>query len=224
MSHIYDDLQFPAPPTDRPYTFINMVATIDGKTVIGDRNESVAGLGSKVDQELMDKIEAAADCVLLGAQTLRATSRNWNPKAPIRVAVTKSGKVPFDAKFFSAPEAQAYLACAAKSKVDPPESVQVIRAGKEEVDPQWLVRYLRSEIGVKNLHILGGSEINALFLEKDLVDELFLTLAPKVKLGRELPTYAGGHPLPKSSLQNYDLIEHHAVESEIFLRYRRRRD
>ena len=56
------------------------------------------------------------------------------------------------------------------------------------------------------------------------MDELFLTMAPKVKLGRELPTYAGGDPLPKSNLQNYDLIEHHAVESEIFLRYRRRRD
>ena len=100
--NIYSNLDFPPAPADRPYTFINMIATIDGKTVIGDRGDSVAGLGSSVDQELMDRIEQASDAVLLGAQTVRATGKKWNPKAPIRVAVSRSGDVPFDAQFFAA--------------------------------------------------------------------------------------------------------------------------
>jgi len=220
--NIYEDLRFPAAPADRPYTFINMVATIDGKTVSGDRNSNVVDLGSKVDHELMDRIEAASEAVVIGAQTLRATNPRWNPKIPIRVGLTKSGHVPFDAMFFSSPEAQAYVACPAKAVFEAPDHVGRINAGVDEVDPVWLSRYLRTELGVERLHVLGGSEVNAQFLRHDLVDELFLTVAPKIKLGRDLPTYAGGEPLPKEALQNYQLVEHHAVDDEIFLRYRRR--
>jgi len=220
--NIYDDLKFPPAPADRPYTFINMVETIDGKTVIGDRNSNVVDLGSKVDHELMDKIESASDAVVLGAQTLRATSPRWNPKSPVRVALTKSGDVPFDAMFFAASEAQAYVACPARAVFELPEGIERINAGPDAVDVVWLARHLRTEMGIERLHILGGSEINAQFLRHDLVDELFLTIAPKVKLGRDLPTYAGGEPLPKEALHRYQLLEHHAVEDEIFLRYRRR--
>jgi riboflavin biosynthesis pyrimidine reductase len=219
---IYADLKFLDTPSDRPYTFINMISTIDGKTVVGDRGDSVAGLGSAVDQELMDRIEEASDAVVLGAQTLRATGSRWNPKAPIRIAISKSGNVPFDSQFFAAPDAQAFLACPSDLILDLPEHVQRINAGKDKVDVVWLAKYLREEIGVEKLHVLGGSETNAEFLRHDLVDELFLTMAPKIKLGRDLPTYAGGEPLPKDGLQSYELIEHHIVENEVFLRYRRR--
>ncbi|MFN3962547.1 MAG: dihydrofolate reductase family protein, partial [Fimbriimonadaceae bacterium] len=68
----------------------------------------------------------------------------------------------------------------------------------------------------------GGSEINAEFLRRDLVDELFLTLAPKIRLGRDLPTYAGGDPLPPGHLMNFDLLSCQPIENEVFLRYRRR--
>jgi riboflavin biosynthesis pyrimidine reductase len=83
------------------------------------------------------------------------------------------------------------------------------------------MRALQSGLGVRRLLILGGSETNAVFLADDLVDELFLTIAPKVKLGRSVPTYAGGEPLARDSLLRFKLLEHHVVESEVFLRYRR---
>ena len=63
---LYENLEFPPAPADRPYTFINMVCTIDGKTVSGSREEDVVGLGSKFDQSVMDEIESAADAVLQG--------------------------------------------------------------------------------------------------------------------------------------------------------------
>lgn len=222
MNHIYADLEFPPAADDRPYTYINMVATIDGKTVSGDRGDNVVDLGSKVDHELMDRIEAASDAIILGAQTLRATSLNWNPRAPIRIAVTRSGDMPFEAKYFSAPEAQSYVACPANAILNVPENVQRINAGKDQVDLVWLTKYLRQELAIERLHVLGGSELNAQFLKADLVDELFLTIAPKIKLGRDLPTYAGGEPLPKGGLLQFNLFEHHVVEDEVFLRYRRR--
>lgn len=222
--NIYADLEFPPSPANRPYTFINMVSTIDGKTVIGDRDDSAVGLGSKLDQNLMDRIESASDAVLIGGQTLRATPKTWNPKTPIRIGLSRNGKVPFDSQFFSAPNSQSFLACPFPLILDLPDHVQRINAGKDEVDPVWLTKYLRHDLDIQRLHILGGSEINALFLRYGLVDELFLTLAPKIKLGRNLPTYAGGEPLGRDELQNYHLIEHHVVESEVFLRYRRKAD
>lgn len=218
---IYGDLQMPSAPVDRPYTFINMVATIDGKTVVGEPGEDVVGLGSKTDQELMDRIEAAADAVLIGGQTLRSTSSKWNPKSPIRIGLTRSGDVPFDKKFFTAPEGTAYLAYSESSNVKAPAGIGKILLGETEVDPIALARHLRQSLGIERLHILGGSETNAQFLANDLVDELFLTIAPVIKLGREIPTYAGGEPLPRDQMLRFKLIEHHAVEDEVFLRYRR---
>lgn len=218
---IYENLRFPEAPANRPYTFINMVSTIDGKTVIGDRDDSAIGLGSKLDQTLMDRIESAANAVLLGGQTLRATPKSWNPKCRIRIGISRGGDIPFDSRFFTAEGAESFLVCPFNLLLDLPERIQRINAGKDEVDPVWLARYLRHDLNIERLHILGGSQINALFLTHNLVDELFLTLAPKIKLGRGLPTYAGGEPLPKDALQNYDLIEHHIVDSEVFLRYRR---
>ena len=71
--------------------------------------------------------------------------------------------------------------------------------------------------------MLGGSELNAQLLKADVVDELFLTVAPKIKLGRDVPTYAGGEPLPREAILDFDLLESHVLGDEVFLRYRRRR-
>ena len=80
------------------------------------------------------------------------------------------------------------------------------------------------EKGVERLYVLGGSDLNGQLLGADLVDELFLTVAPKVRLGDDLPTYAGGEALPRSDLLDFTLVESHVVQDEVFLRYRRRKE
>ncbi len=216
---IYERLSFGPLPCDRPYAVINMVATIDGKTVSGDLDETVVDLGSKNDHILMRRIESAVDAVVLGANTLRATSSNWQPRAPIRVVVTQSGSINFDSAFF---KGQSYVGTSQTAAFKTPTTVGILRAGETRLDPHELLRILRSQLGVERLLILGGSEINALFLAKNLVDELFLTIAPKVKLGRDVPTYAGGKALSREKMLNFDLIEHHQIDGELFLRYRRK--
>jgi riboflavin biosynthesis pyrimidine reductase len=76
---------------------------------------------------------------------------------------------------------------------------------------------------VEKLYVLGGSEINAELLSRDLVDELFLTVAPKIKLGADTPTFAGGTALPREALLQFELIESQIIGDEVFLRYRRGR-
>ncbi len=272
---IYADLVFPASPSGRPYTYINMVATIDGKILTGERDEHVVDLGSKVDHELMRRIEVSADAVMVGATTLRASKKSWNPGAAKRIVVTRSGNLDLDHCFFSG---DAYVAVPDDAKLDEDRlrrsatlqadedrlrrsatlqadedrlrrsatlqsdedrlrrsatlqadedrlrrsaTLQVLRAGRGDVDLNDLVRQLKG-MGVERLLVMGGSTLNAQLLKLGLVDELFLTVAPKVKLGKDVPTYADGEPLARGEIQDYALIEEHRVGDELFLRYRRK--
>lgn len=213
---IYEDLRFPAAPVDRPYVVIDMVSTIDGKTVSGTPEEGVGDLGSALDHALMKRIEAGVDAILVGAGSLRATGPNWHPKARVRVVATRSGDLP-DSGFFHGGEA--YVAVSGSNMTRAPHGAKILRAGDQEIDWAILLGRLRAQ-GVERLLCYGGSELNAELLRAGLVDELFLTVAPKIKLGRCLPTVAGGEPLDRADLKRFEIVEHHVVGDEIFLRYR----
>lgn len=218
----YATLDFPPPPADRPYVLINMVSTIDGKTVTAGRDAGVMDLGSKIDHQAMRNIEDAVEAVMIGAQTLRATPKvRFDPKL-FRIVATRSGKIDPTVRFFTDAPNRALVATPAEARLAA-EGVRHWPGGEGSIDFAALLAWLRAELGITRLLVEGGSELNAAILENDLADELFLTVAPKVRLGRELPTYAGGRPLPDGATLGFDLISEQRVGDELFLRYRRRR-
>jgi riboflavin biosynthesis pyrimidine reductase len=105
---------------------------------------------------------------------------------------------------------------------DLPKGARVLRFGKESVDWLEAMEHLRDIENISTLLVEGGSEINAQLLQLGWPNELFLTIAPKIKLGEDTPTYADGEPLPRHAVQNYDLTEFHRHENEVFLRYRKK--
>jgi riboflavin biosynthesis pyrimidine reductase/predicted DsbA family dithiol-disulfide isomerase len=216
-SRIYSPIFFPPAPAERPYIYADMVTTIDGKILSGERGESVSDLGSSVDHQVLVQLESASDGVIVGAGTLRATGNSWNPKPSFRFVVSRSGDLPFDAKFF---DRESYVITIESASLQLPPHVKVIKAGNTEIDFASALQQI-SELGVTNLLLLGGSSLNGELLGHGLVDELFLTITPKIKLGDHTPTYAGGQPLSRSELQNFSLVEHYVVEHEVFLRYRK---
>lgn len=223
MPEFYQDLEYPDPPKDRPYVVINMVTTIDGKIITGERGEPVHDLGSKVDHEAMRRIQNSVDAVLIGAANQRTTARLWYPAEKTRVVVTRSGDVLYPSRFFDDAPHKAIVFCTEASKLpELPEATRVFRLGKDDVDWAEGLALLR-ELGVAVLLVEGGSEVNAQLFDLEIPDELFLTLAPKIKLGAETPTYADGKALPRERVQNYRLIENHVVDDELFMRYRRMR-
>ncbi|MBX7132321.1 MAG: dihydrofolate reductase family protein [Fimbriimonadaceae bacterium] len=215
----YRAIEFPAAPLDRPTVVMNMVATIDGKILSGGRDEAVMDLGSQVDHETLRQLEHSVQAVMIGAGTLRATKGIWYPKHLFRFVVSRSGALDRSSRFFTDVPERAFVVTASPDG----NGEDVLQLGTGEVDFHRLLTHLRQNLGIETLLVEGGSELNAQFLERELADELFLTIAPKIKLGRETPTYAGGEPLPRERIQNYTLLEHHQVGSEIFLRYRRER-
>ena len=65
--HLYNEIDFAERTGERPYIFVNMVATVDGKALLGPRGSTAKGLGSTTDQMLMRRLEALADGVIIGA-------------------------------------------------------------------------------------------------------------------------------------------------------------
>jgi riboflavin biosynthesis pyrimidine reductase len=88
------------------------------------------------------------------------------------------------------------------------------------VDLASMLATLRSEYRVKRLVCEGGAQVFRALLTAGFVDELHLTLAPRVFGGRNAPTLTGvaGPFLPKST--NLRLRSMEVIGDECFLRYR----
>lgn len=79
------------------------------------------------------------------------------------------------------------------------------------------------EEGIDRLLVEGGPTLLTQFFEEDLIDELFLTIAPTV-IGHDAATLTltTGHRFPANSLLRFRLISHVAAGDELYLHYRRR--
>ncbi|MBL8065564.1 MAG: dihydrofolate reductase family protein [Chthonomonadaceae bacterium] len=218
MSSVYSELGHRPPFDDRPWVSINMVATIDGKTVSGSRDEPVADLGSTVDHQTMRYLESQSEGVLIGAGSLRATPGLHYDKGLVRFVATRSGDLDYGSRFFSDCPDKAWVL--ASSEVRTPEHV---RRWPKTGPMAWTdtLLWMRRDLSIGQLMVEGGSELNADLIREDLVDELFLTIAPVVKLGRNIPTYAGGGPLSKNDLLRFNLVSTIPIGNEVFLRYQR---
>ena len=223
---LYEAVEFPSPPPDRPYIFTNTVATLDGKLILGEPGSSAAGLGSAIDRLLMHRLEACADAVVIGSSTLRADQHMNYPPRLYRAVVTTSGELPLDHDFFRKSDAGRALVFApthlpSDKKLALERVATVHLVGETRADIPEVVRTLHINYEVRYLLVEGGGNLNYYFFEAGLVDEVFLTLAPRVKGGAHLPTMVDGAGLPRGRVPRYVLISAYLNESELFLRYRR---
>lgn len=81
LEDLYLELAFPEPPVDRPYLYLDMVASVDGAATAGGRT---ADLGDEADGLAFSRLREWCDVILVGASTayrgLRtASSRSGRP-------------------------------------------------------------------------------------------------------------------------------------------------
>src|SRR5687767_14671905 len=238
---IYRDLTFPGgvdEPFARPYTVINMVSTADGKVVVG--GPGTTGLiGGPTDHRLMRRIMMATDGELFGAQLIREDNPPYPRLSkeerrerearglraePFWVIVTTG------AEFNPAPRAfgggRDNVAVLARKRIDSARSkrleerVRLYVCEGEGVDFAFMGRLLREEIGIERLNCLGGPSMNGSLIAAGAADELFLTLAPKVKSGRDLASAIEGEPFPPEGMPELELLSLYSHGSELYLRYR----
>jgi riboflavin biosynthesis pyrimidine reductase len=169
----------------------------------------------------MHRIERQVDAVMIGGATLRSSPATWQPRSPGRVVVSRSGDLPWGSAFLSPDAGKRFVVRPDEARYPLPQGVTPIDVGSGDADLSGALTRLLEVGGIRTLLVEGGGELNAELLRLDLVDELFLTIAPKIKLGRDTPTYAGGEPLPREDMRRFRLIEEHRLGDEVFLRYGR---
>lgn len=220
---LYTRLDFPDPPADRPYLFINMAATVDGKIVVGEAEGTAKGVGGATDQRLFRRLQLLADAYLIGGTTLRASNVLYPPERP-RYVVSRGGDLPLRNRFFTdapgrgwalLPEDAEPVALARLR-----ESIPVLAIGREDVDLVAAMRILRQDHGIRYLLCEGGGALNDAMVRAGLADELFLTIAPKLKGGAHLPTLMSGQGFPPDTSQPLQLRSLYRDEDELYLRYR----
>jgi riboflavin-specific deaminase-like protein len=219
------------PRPERPFVATNFAATVDGRATIG----GVSGpIGSDADTAMLVGLRTRFDAVMIGAGTMRAErygrvvgdpeqrerrERVGLPHDPLMVIVSGRLDLPWDAPLFTAGGGRVLIFTA--SETDPPETATSLRVVRHEgqVDVAAALRHLREERGVRALLCEGGPHLHGQLWAAGLVDDLFLTTAPRMT-GAEAPRIVEG-PLPK--LAELDLAWLLEREGELFARYRHRK-
>ena len=179
----------------RPFVTIKMAMSADGKSAT--RTGDSKWISSEKSRQEVLKMRAKADAVMVGSGTIKAdnprlTARTRGAKDPYRVIVDSDLCIPLNSKVLQNTDEKTIIATAERApKKKLAKMKNVFVCGKEKVDLQKLVLGL-SAMGIKNILIEGGGELNASALEEGIVDKLCLFIAPKIIGGKEARGIFGG--------------------------------
>lgn len=231
----YADLSFPEGPGDRPYTWVNMIVSLDGKAVFGPPG-STWKIGSEVDHQIFKELRRHADAVVTGAGVMladdvpypridaaeakRREATGLRPR-PLYIIVSGRATLPSTLKVFAGGRENVLVVVTGGAPLEERRrleaSAQVLVLGQDTLDMKELGRALLNTYGVRRLYSIGGPTLNGAMLGAGTLDELFFTLAPKIHGGRELATMVEG-PNP-AHLQDAELLSLYQEGDEVFLRY-----
>jgi len=193
-----------------PFVLVNMAMTADGK--IATANRALSSFGSTHDHKHLLELRATADAVMAGARTVDSAAINLGPgpakfrrlrlknglmENNLRVIVSGNGSINPNAEVFKhrfSPIIILTTGRASKARRRQLRSVadEVKVCGRHEINFREAFCWLRGKWGVKRLLCEGGGGLNDALFRAGLVDELHLTICPKIFGGRNAPAIADG--------------------------------
>lgn len=219
-----------------PYIAIDMVSSLDGKTTVNGVADSIGG---SADRRVMRNIRSRFDATLRGAGTLRADKISLgvtDDLARLRLAEGReaqpldlifssdSARLPLDTNLLDVtPGRVAVLVPSGTTPVacEDIATIHMPATSNGTVDLVPAMKILKRDHGVHSLLLEGGPTLNHSFVSHNIVNELFLTIAPKLLGGtpHDSLTLMSGSPaslIPQETLQ---LLSAHVSGDELFLRY-----
>lgn len=217
-----------------------MAMTADSK--IATANRAVSSFGSARDLEHLYELRATADAVMCGARTVEASGTTLGTggekfrrqrrqhglgEYSLRIIVTGSGSMDLNAEIFQKGVAPIIVLTSRRAPAkrlaqlrDVADEVKI--CGDRSVDLRAAARWLREKWNVKRLLCEGGAELNDALFRADLVDEINLTLCPKIFGGRQAPTIADGAGFPTLALaKTFAIHSIRPFKGELFTVFRR---
>jgi riboflavin biosynthesis pyrimidine reductase len=208
----------------------NMISTLDGAISLNGRSGI---LGGPSDRRLFQVLRSLADVVLVGAGTMRAEGygpvildeelrqqrkeRGQSTVPPIAV-VTRSAHLDWSSPFFAAAEARPIVFTTGdlgdEARHRGSNVADFVVAGEVRVDPRLVLDHLQGA-GYRSVLLEGGPHLNAEVVLTGLLDELCLTVSPRLAAGTG-PRVLAGEELS----QPLDLGLIHLLEEDGFFFYR----
>ena len=223
----------------RPYVFINVAVTADGKMDTFERRG--AGISSAADKQRVLRLRAEADAVMVGGHTLLDEDPKLTVKTaelrqerlsrgmtenPIKVGVVTRADVQPDGNFMSAGPARRVIFTTEQTS---PAQVSVLTGlgaevyvlGDKRVDLTQALEILHG-LGVRRLMVEGGGSLNFELLRAGLVDEVSMYVAPKIFGGWNAPTLAAGDGLAETAALNLSLVDVRVLDETggLLIRYK----
>jgi 2,5-diamino-6-(ribosylamino)-4(3H)-pyrimidinone 5'-phosphate reductase len=223
----------------RPFVAATFAMTVDGK--ITTRNFTPVDFTSREDKLHLFRQRALADAVLIGHTSLRrdnvrlslpaelqqARIRRKQTPAPLRVIVSNKGRIDSRLKIFQSTSSPILVFSTTRM----PKKTQVALRTKatlhltksRDVDLAGMLHTLRDNYKIRTVACEGGPTLFRSLLERGLIDQLNLTIAPYMFGGAKAPTLTG---LSKEFLPasvRCSLIDMRVVGEECFLTYRIKR-
>lgn len=217
---------------DRPYLVTNFALTLDGRATIDGRSGPIGGT---TDSEVLHLLRTQVDAVVIGAGTVRVERygrvvpdpglRGLRERAeglapdPLAVIVTDSLELPWDVGLFTAGFGRVLILTSSDAEV--PDTATEVRVERYEgrVDLPRAMELLRRERGVRAALCEGGPHLHANLVEAGLVDEMFVTLAPKLARNEGPGLLEDGVGEPAE----LELVWMLADEGDLFTRFRVKR-
>jgi riboflavin biosynthesis pyrimidine reductase len=230
----------------------NFVATVDGVVSLGPQGDggvSAIGAKSAADRWLMALLRAAADAVVIGAGTLRATAgHQWTAArlapdssddlaayrtalgrpaaaAPL-VIVTASGRLPQHAALLRPATDVVFIttdAGAGQLAADFPQWPRIILEGRDRIDGARIAGALHGQLGARTVLCEGGPTLFGALLGSGSAHELFVTIAPRLA-GRTAKQarlgVVAGWAAGEADLRGCELVSMRRAGDHLLLRYR----
>jgi 2,5-diamino-6-(ribosylamino)-4(3H)-pyrimidinone 5'-phosphate reductase len=214
--------------------------TADGKTAFADHR--FVPFSSRRDCEHMMELRATADAVMSGARTLDSGPATLGPGGAkyrrqrlqrglreynLRVIVSGRGSISPDAEIFKHRFSPIVIltterAAAAARRRLRGLADEVKICGPREINFRAALVWLRAQWGVQRLLCEGGGELNGALFRAGLVNEMHLTISPRIFGGRTAPTIADGAGFDQlADAAALELKSSRRVGDELFLVYRR---
>ena len=225
---------------DKPYVFVNMAMTLDGKIACADGN--TVSPETEADREEMDRLRAEADAVIWGGKTLRAYPyparirdearvarrlRAGRAPQPMNGVVTASGEIQERLEWFEAPDVPRIIFTGREGEEKAERAAkgraEVVVLGEREVPAAGILDCLAAR-GKQNVLLEGGGGILWTFIQAGLVDTLHVTLTPLLAGGASASTLLDGAGFPSGTLLALRLEEVRQMGEELFLRYSVRKE
>lgn len=223
-----------------PHTTAILAMSADGK--ISAHSSKPARFSSTQDLAHLEEQISLCDAIIFGANTLRAYGTTLTVKQPhlltqrqkrqqtpqpINIVCCASGNLETHYRFFEQPVKRILLTTHTGKK----QWVNNIKKNSkkiffhdylisenkiEKIDWEKIFKHLKT-ININRIAVLGGGEMIASILEKNLINDFWLTVCPIILGGNQAPTPVGGNSFFPSIPLHLQSIKQ--VGEEIFLHY-----